>query len=208
MVDIGRDFVAPSYPAYEPDRSSNESSGSHNGTKLFDHASSFYSWYLQRINTDMDYHQPTRETLAKIMNIAKVSADHGNFLSKTEEDSSVLAIKNLTDDLNIGAKKQYNIPEVLINSLDSIVSQNPKAKLVAKITELEYKTCLRDPTQLSDEDQASLKDLFTEISNRISSDTPSLNAEAISRSIDKLLDESPPPNTMIQELQDNIKSWL
>ena len=96
----------------------------------------------------------------------------------------------------------------MINSLDSIVSQNPKAKLVAKITELEYKTCLRDPTQLSDEDQASLKDLFTEISNRISSDTPSLNAEAISRSIDKLLDESPPPNTMIQELQDNIKSWL
>ncbi|GAB4184486.1 MAG: hypothetical protein Tsb0015_00470 [Simkaniaceae bacterium] len=208
MVDInGGDFQAPISPKWL-DYSPPYPSGSSFGNKLFENVSHFYAWYLSW-DSKPSNHTETFELLSRIMRIAQVSKEGGNFLSSFQEKDALEAFSDLSDDLSYGKLENPEINDRLNKILAHLTDNNPKAKVVSYITSLEYLINIRNADIIPKPLLEDFKAQFSSLIEKLNPNLSDINAEAISRHLKEIL-QSPPGRfeDILSEIKDMTKKWL
>ncbi len=198
-IEINRPFQAPLSPwqANTPLSQPQEI-----GHKLFDCTSDFYAWYMSWDTVPSD-HPETFRALSQIMKIAQTSYEGGNYLRESEEKEALQTLSQLRERLFYGNMKTDEILSQLTDVLQTMISQNPKARVVAHATELEYVFCIQ-----SKETNPSLEDFQQYLHSILKMVNPSLleiHAHAIAQSMAMILEQaaeiSDPKSTLEQALQ-------
>ncbi len=174
------------------------------GRELFHSASEFYSWYMGLINAP-DPEPNVFRTLSALMRIALLSAEGGGYLSSGEEQETISGLFKLREGLCDGTlNKKSTFPE-LQSLMEGIIAQNPKAKLVAYATELEYRFCIRPaPTAQTDRFQSYLQGLLKHVN-------PSLlevQAYAVNQIIGRILENPSASTEGTPLIEKEIDPWL
>ncbi|MBP9840931.1 MAG: hypothetical protein KBC64_00720 [Simkaniaceae bacterium] len=170
------------------------------GGDLFNHTSQFYAWYLswERAPTE---HKETFSLLSTIMQVAKVSLEGGLYLNKEREREGVLKLQDLSEGLTNGSYASHEISETVSSILMNLIDNNPKARLVAKSTLLEYKLLIYNNKQ------DLPRDVFVYLTSKITPSLGDLDAEKLSRELSKLLDSSQEPEEILGNLTALLNHW-
>lgn len=176
------------------------------GETLFDHTSQFYAWYLSWDGSPT-LHKETFSLLSTTMQVAKVSFQGGLYLSSQTEKEALTKLHSLRDALTNGSASSHSIYESISSLLALLTENNPKAKLIAKSTLLEYKTLIYSEKPLPSELIEDYHTITTRLISRITPSLGDLDAEKLAREITKLLDSSQDPGETLLTLNDLIAHW-
>lgn len=186
---------------------------------LIEEIAEFYVWYVtsswfqseklsfssdsQRSNGDT-----TRNLLSRIRRIAEVSISGGNYLSFQEVNRAHREIRELISDLNNGRIKKRDLPDLLDAILQEMTAQNPKAKVISHITELEYRLCINpgesQPTELTEHYRQTLEKIVHAINPRMSN----VNASAIAQGLAHVIGNMDKGMDVPRAIADAIKHWV
>ena len=198
----GPAFIPSSSPYFDKPSPANQQVGE----TLFDHTSQFYAWYLSWERTPTD-HKETFSLLSTIMQVAKISLAGGLYLDNDGEKEALSKLQDLGDQLINGSFPPHEISETIDSILNSLTDNNPKAKLIAKSTLLEYKMLIHNPIpqppQLFDDYHQVTEKLIAKV-NPLLGD---FDAEKLSRELSKFIDAPQDPERTIAALSDLIDRW-
>jgi hypothetical protein len=187
------------------------------GQRLFDNVTEFYSWYISSwymadggtaSPETLQKSESTRKILSLIKRIAEVSKDGGNFLTETEEIIALNAFSNVLQDLNSGKLRKQNLPDALFEIIENLTRDNPKAKVVFQITELEYRLCINPPLGQSSELTVQYQQVLTQIIQGITPQLQDINASAIAQGLSQILENSSTAENFNNAINEAIKHWL
>lgn len=178
------------------------------GSKLFDNASEFYTWYMMLVSKPRDQAE-VFQTLSQLMRVAEISRAGGNYLSETEETTASQALCALREQLLDGKIKQHDILSRVQSIREKLIFHNPKAKLVTYATEVEYKFYLSPSPRL----QADyVKKMIDSLLTHVNPSLQPINAQAISQVLVSLLEtvsgSGPLENTNSQNFLERTQSNL
>lgn len=176
------------------------------GQELFDEVTDFYSWYITSWydGAASEHGEATRKALSLIKRVSEVSMNGGNFLTEREESGALAALRNIFQDLHSGKLRKNHLPSALVHLMETLTRNNPKAKLVALTTELEYIHCINPPLSQSSEITVKYQQIFDSIIQSITPHMREINASALSRELSRFLENS----TTTESLQLAIKDWI
>lgn len=181
MVDRISDYHVPPFsPGADPEGLHLQGSKSQNvGDKLYEHSSSFYSWY-QWFRRSNDSAQGAHN-LQVIMQIAKTAS-----LSPEEEQEAIARLSNLRDDLDSGRVSLSQIGYETERIIDNLTENNPKSRVVMYTTQIEMAI-----NHSEGEPSSELKEALGHIISEVSEMAP-IQAETLSRNLSLILS---PDNT-------------
>lgn len=189
-------FYAWPQPAHTP-----------NGQILFEHTSSLFAWYVTRDPFPQD-HAETRKNLAVIMRIAQASLDGGHFMSKSEESFAFDALSMVREKLGDGVISRTEIPKMLAKVIQELTEKNPKAKIIAQATQLEYAFCIHPVSPLSPKQTVYCRNLLNQMTSRVTPQLSESYAYAVVQRLSKILECSLSADLATKELQETIKQWM
>jgi hypothetical protein len=207
------------------------SSGKPLGQQLFDDITEFYSWYIsswymadgKTASVEiLQKNESIRKILSLLKRIAEVSMNGGSFLREKEEIHVLNKLSNILQDLNSGKLRKHHLPNGLFQVLEGLTQNNPKAKVISQITELEYYFCINPPPGQSPESTIRYQKLFNQIIDKISPQMPDISASAIAQGLSRILESlnsvsdlaskasfaTPSVKNIYQEIQEAIRHWL
>ncbi len=172
------------------------------GDKLFQTGSDFYTWYMSWLE-EPGSQSEIFKLLSELMRVGLLSFEGGQYLSLEEEDTALHSLTTLKEELCDCKIRQTEVAKKLQNIMDSLITNNPKAKLIVYATDIEYKYCIKEKSSLK------IKQLQTHLNTLVRRITPSflsINTYAISQILCKTLEESPP--NAEESLAQEIKKWI
>lgn len=172
------------------------------GGKLFSTGSDFYTWYMCWVK-EPKTHAETFQALSELMRIGLLSSEGGLYLSKEEELTAEESICILKNELCDGSTKQTEVHNKLQQIANSLILNNPKAKLVAYATKLEYKYCILTPSSIKDK---SLRSCLDKLVQTVTPSLLAVNAYAISQILSQTLEENPADPQ--EKLSKELKNWI
>ncbi len=172
------------------------------GNKLFQTGSDFYTWYMSWLKEPKSQSEVFK-LLSELMRVGLLSFTGGQYLSLEEEDTVHDSLTTLKEELCDCKIRQTEVAKKLQNIVDSLIINNPKAKLIVYATDIEYRYCIKEKKSLK------IKQLQTHLNSLVHKITPSflsINTYAISQILCKTLEESPPDaeESLVQE----IEKWI
>ncbi|MCH9630331.1 MAG: hypothetical protein S4CHLAM37_03270 [Chlamydiia bacterium] len=199
------DFEAPEHPSGETKPSDRMASQkSHIGKALFDSAFNFYAWYLAHDDAPVT-HCKVFELLSEIMQISKISFENGMYLSAEEERIASGAIFELSDSLSTGYTKCGEIPIVLEGILKKLTDDNPRAFIIASLTKLEYKLCIHNELELSEEESLQIKELIRNVGLKIVPDLPDLVVNTLARDLVRIDSRVTEADKLVETFKEAVK---
>ena len=175
------------------------------GHHLYHETAEFYAWFMSWV-PHPSTHRSTFQYLSRIMRIAHVSTTGGKFLSGAEEQSALGKLSHLREELYNGNIHFHEIEGNLLLILHSLIQANPKAKLVAHATELEYLLCISNPSTPSNAEQ--YQNFFNRVIEQIKPELPDIHAQAIAQGLSRIVDNHKQISDVHRALNDAIKGWL
>lgn len=181
MVDKVSDYHVPPFsPGADPEGLHIQGNKSQNvGDKLYEHSSSFYSWY-QWFRPNNESGQGTHN-LQVIMQIAKTAS-----LYPEEEQDAIERLSNLRDDLDSGRVSLSQIGYETERIIDNLIENNPKNRVVMYTTQIEMAI-----NHSEGKPSSELKEALGHIMDKVSEMAP-IQAETLSRNLSLVLS---PDNT-------------
>ncbi len=162
MVDFDYSFPPP-VPSWTPQ----EYRPSHHtpGQLLYEEVSNFYTEVARRIS---DLHHPqeyakTLQQISQLMRIAHCSSSGGEFLSKEAEEIARQRLSELREELDDGKSHTENIAPEVSSIIFSLTYNNPKALLVSRLTELEYKFCIHRIEEQANLSSQQAEELYSQV---------------------------------------------
>ncbi len=214
---LPRDPHVPSFPSQFLSAETISPSGKHFGQRLFDDTTEFYSWYVSAwymsekgtASTEiLQKSESTRKILSLLKRIAEVSMNEGGFLTEKEEANALNALCTIVQDLSCGNLRKQDLPRALFSILENLTQHNPKAKVVAQTTELEYLLCINPTPEQSSEITDQCQRLFTQIIQSITAEMREINASAIAQGLSRILENPSTIENMPQAIHEAIKHWV
>ena len=187
------------------------------GQRLFDDTTEFYSWYVSAWYMSdkgtasaeiLQKSESTRKILSLLKRIAEVSMSGGGFLTEKEEANALNELSTIIHDLSSGNLRKQDLPGALFSILENLTQNNPKAKVVAQTTELEYLLCINPPPEQSSEMTDQCQRLFTQIIQGITPEMRDINASAIAQGLSQILENPHAIENMPQAIHEAIKHWV
>ena len=174
------------------------------GRQLFNSVSDFYSWYMSWI------HMPSSQAnvfrvLSELMRIALLSAEGGSYLSSQDENNGMQNLSRLKENLCDGHLKKEGTFQELKSLVNSIISQNPKAKLVSCATELEYQFCILPPPSSQSK---NLQDYLNKLLKCVTPSLLEIQAYAVSQVISKILETPSQHKDAGHILEKEVARWI
>jgi hypothetical protein len=215
---LNRDYQVPG-PIPQPILTKEliSSSGQPLGQRLFDDTTEFYSWYVSSWYMSdggaasaeiLQKSESTRKILSLLKRIAEVSMNGGNFLTEKEEVHALNDLSNILQDLNSGKLRKQHLPDALFQVMEDLIQNNPKAKVVSQVTELEYYLCINPPAGQSLESTIQYQKVLNRVTERISPQMRDINASAIAQGLSQILENPSGVENIYQAIQEAIKHWL
>lgn len=177
------------------------------GQRLFDTTSEFYAWYLSWDINPSD-HRESFKILSQIMRIAQVSLSKGHFLQEEEETLALTRFNGLKERLFDGNIKSKEIVHRLTDILLLLTRSNPKSRLVAQATELEYLFCLYPKEPLSEEQLAQMEKLLHKILSAVTPELMDIHAHAIAQGLAKLIEKPSSHANPLRAVEEAIGNWI
>jgi hypothetical protein len=177
------------------------------GQKLFDCATDFYAWYMSWDNSPSN-HSQTFRVLSQIMRIAQVSVDGGNYLSDKQENQALASLGHLKEHLFDGHMKTDEILSNLTDVLQTLIIDNPKARVIAHATEMEYVFCIHPPPSSSTAASEDLQQYLAMVIQNVNPSLLDIHAYGIAQSMAKILEEASSIADPKQALENAIGKWL
>jgi len=173
---------------------------------LFHKVEELYEWYMSRVHTSMNLTNPL-QCLSELMHVAQTSDLGGSYLSPQEEQQIYEALTHVQTDLCDGLLKLEQLKEKVEQILEKLTKTNTKARLVSRVTKLEYKFCIHSYESQTPE----AKLLYTCLGHLLQNITPKLleiQALAIDQVAAKLLQTQGSPLQIQQTLQAEMQHWI
>ncbi len=214
---LGNSFHAP-IPTWTPQKAGYASpSGAAHGHRLFDDTTEFYSWYVTSwylsgnepsFSESSQKSDAARKILSLIKRIAEVSMNGGYFLSEAEESKAVDGLSDIMQDLNSGRLRKQDLPEALLKLMFEMTESNPKAKVVAQTTELEYRLCINPSPEQSSALTQQYQEALSQIIHRINPKLLDINASAISQGLSQILENLDAIEDFNSAIHEAVRHWL
>jgi len=186
--------------------STKEEGFSYPGLSLFEKAFDFYSWYLS-YDISLSKQWALFETLSLIMQIAKLSFEGAALLSAQEEEEALKQLQELSEAISGGTLKKIDLTTIIEKIITKLIDNNPRAKLVALLTRLEYKVCIHNTFDVSQEVQLLFRQELYKLLQAIKRTTPSFIAGTVARDLEQLYSEPVEEKTFLKKFKDSVK-WL
>ena len=201
MVEhIGGDYSHYQQFPHE-EKPSPESHGS--GSRLFEEASLLFFRFMSK-DAFSNPDNTTLECLSKIMQLAKVSAESGQFIPSRVEQSIVEEISELSDALFDGRIKRSELSGSLMSCLNRLAETSPKAKIVLAVFDLERSVCQGDSHE--DEKEGVVKQC-QRIYEQMNTEIPNFNLQAFHQEFAHL-DKGQHISTLEKSLSELVDRWL
>ncbi len=171
------------------------------GRKVFDATTEFYDWLMgTSLSTHTDQ-AATYQQINQLLRIADCSSKQGQFLTGQDENRALECLKDCREQLYDG---EIRPPAAIGKVLSTLTENNPKALLVAKLTEMEYRYCIY-PSQKGDtESDQEIQHLFQKVVEEISPRLLDIKALELARELTSFLDTDKPSN----DLKPILQNWL
>lgn len=181
------------------------------GQLLFQHAEAFaeefYVWLLSHA-FGVHLHTRTKQLLSIVMSIADVSRLGGGFLSETEEKQAIDKIIKLKKEFLEGQLKHLELPVELDLLIQNLTITNPKAKLVAHTTELEYLFCIQPIQHHPEEMRARFQKVLKRINQHITPRFPDYKAKAVAQGLSVIVKNPHLAEDPLFSLNLAIEGWI
>lgn len=145
----------------------------------------------------------TYQRINQLLRIADGSRKQGQFLTATDEDNALESLRTCRDRLYNGEIRTQEISGAVGDVLASITHNNPKARLVGKVTELEYRYCIYPSQQGIPDADPELQDLFNKVIEEITPRLLDIKALQLARELTDLDSDKP-----ASELKPILQNWL
>ena len=169
------------------------------GKQLFRNISEFYAWYSSW-DRNAAKHSQIYEYISRLMRIAKTSFEGGHYLESEEDHSMQLSLNQLRENLYLSKVKQNDLSKHLLEIIQSLIKNNPKAKLIDTTTQIEYYYLIDSFQHLSDDLIQEIKSVTTYIITKTDPALPIPLAILIEKNIAKLLEN----RVLTEELPDHL----
>lgn len=173
------------------------------GALLFERAFDFYAWYLSYDLTPAKHHF-IFESLSLLMQIGKLSFEGSDLLSAEEEKQLVRELQELYEALSNGMLQNKDLCVAFERIVKKLTGRNMKARLIAALVRLEYKTCCHNDTAPSEAAQILFKQMISDAFDKISPALPDLIASTLSRELEALLVTNLPMEVFLKELKNSL----
>ena len=198
----GSSFIPSSSPSFERSVPPREETGS----ALFNETSQFYAWYLSWERSPSE-HKETFSLLSTIMQVAKVSLEGGLYLSKESEEEATSHLQTLGDRLMNGSYSTHEISGAIESILSNLTENNPKAKLIAKSTLLQYKMVMHQDAHPGEHLAADYHEAMSRLTAKVTPSLGDLDAEKLSRELTKLINGNASPEVTLENLNEVLNHW-
>lgn len=187
------------------------------GEQLFHHATELYVWYVSSSWYPMNEGNnlaAVKETdhicnlLSKMKRIAEISFSRGEFLSSSEEEGITFQLKGVFQDLQVGKFQRENLFEELQWIFSILIMNNPKAKLVSLITELEYRFCINPPSDQPSEISKRCQELLNKVIQNINPHLKEMNTQAMIQELNHILEKEDANQPIEKALLSAIQPWI
>lgn len=174
------------------------------GDKLFDSATEFYDWLMGTWLSSHADQQATYQHINQLLRIADCSRKQGQFLSPADEDKALENLKMCRERLDNGEIRTQEIPGSISSVLAGLTHGNPKALLVAKLTEVEYHYCIYPAQKGAPDADPDLQRLFDHVVEEINPQLVDIKALELARELTACLETDKPS----ADLKPILHNWL
>ncbi len=169
------------------------------GRQLFRNISEFYAWYSSW-DTNAAKHSLIYEYISRLMRMAKTSFEGGFYIESEEDHSIQLSLNQLRESLYLFKVKQNDLSKHLLEIIQNLIKNNPKAKLIDTTTQIEYYYLIDNFQHLSDDLIQEIKSVTSYIISKTGPSLPIPHAILIEKKVAKLLEN----RVLTEELPDYL----
>ncbi len=176
----------------------------HPGHKLFASATEFYDWLMGTSMSSQGDQSATYQRINQLLRIADCSSKHGQFLTASEEDNALETLRTCRDQILNGQIRTQDILDSMAKNLHELTQNNPKALLVARLTEIEYMYYIYPMQQGVPEAGRELKHLLDQAIATVNPQLLDIKALELARDLASFTEADKSP----EDLARALKNWL